>query len=206
MMIGTARTKLAPASGVVSSSRSGPRRRPSIAPRRRRAFPRSCCRAGSSRSCTGRGVSSTSSGSSSVQAALPESIFAPTKSGPACLDQIAQFPRVQVAGVILDRDLHAGIERLLSARFQHLHRVGDPRADAALGLAIFAGAEDDAEDRRAERLRHAEPESQMLLRGAPVLFEAHRGRADAPATRVELDPRSSAFFFTSRSGASSRLS
>ena len=102
-------------------------------------------------------------------------------------DEIDEFPRVHVARVVLDRDLHAGFLRGFFAGLEHLHGVGDAGADAALGLAVVGPAEDHAEDRRAERLRDANARSQMLVGRAPVFFEAHGSRADAPRSGVDFD-------------------
>ena len=101
-------------------------------------------------------------------------------------DQRDEFPRLHVARVILDGDLHAGIDRSAALALADLHGIGDARLDAAFGPAIIAIAQHDTEDRRPERLGHANAEREMLLRRAPLIFEALRGRANAPGAELDL--------------------
>ena len=54
---------------------------------------------------------------------------------------------MHVAGVILDGDFDARIERCAATGFENFHRVGDACADATLCLAILHRTEHDAIDR-----------------------------------------------------------
>ena len=105
--------------------------------------------------------------------------------GARLLDKREQFARLHVARMVLDRDLHAGIEGARPCLLEHGDRVGDPRADAARREPVVAIAEDDPKRLRPERPRHADAEREVLVRRAPVLLEPRRRRADAP--RAELD-------------------
>ena len=61
------------------------------------------------------------------------------------LDEGDEFPGLHVAGMIFDGDLDARVQGLAAAGAADFDRVRDARFDAALGVAILAAAEDDAE-------------------------------------------------------------
>src|SRR4030095_9059607 len=97
---------------------------------------------------------------------------------------------MHVAGVILDGDLNASVERLLAAILEHLHGVGDAGADATFGFAVFGGAEDDAVDGRANGLRNADAGFEMFFAGLPVSLVAAPALArgtNAPAAGIECN-------------------
>ena len=103
-------------------------------------------------------IASDSTGSSSVQQALPESKLAPHEVAAGFFDQAFQLRSPQVAGMVLDRNRHPGIDRSATDRLEHAHRLIDPGLDPALAEPVASIAEDHAEGRRAQGLCHADAE------------------------------------------------
>ena len=66
--------------------------------------------------------------------------------GAGGFDELAAFPRVQVATVIFHGDLDAGVEGVAATGLQHGHSVGNARLDTAFSFPVGHAAEQGAEN------------------------------------------------------------
>ena len=103
-------------------------------------------------------------------------------------DQPGELACLHVAGVILDRDLHARLERPLSDVFQDLDRIGDARLDSTRGYAVAEGPDDAADERRSENPGDLEHRNQLRFCIARGRVEDGGARADGQHAHFELDP------------------
>ena len=90
--------------------------------------------------------------------------------------------------MVFDGDPHAGIDGPAALRLQHLDRVFNSCLDAAFALAVFAVAENNAKNRRAERVGYSNTQGEVFFRRAPILSKSPGRWADTPTSQMNLQP------------------
>ena len=116
------------------------------------------------------------------------------------LDHHLHLARLQIAAVVLDGELDAGIDDPRAHPADRLDHVVDVHLDLRpLGVA----AEDAAHARGAEDLRRPQRPRDLLLERPVLRVERARARADGTVRQLQLDAEASACAFTCLTAASS---
>src|SRR5262249_24079675 len=111
----------------------------------------------------------------------------PDKLLPGLLDHGAGLPGLHIARVVLDRDLHAQIHRLIADAPEELDGRLHVRFDRRRAEPVLARPHVAAHGGRAYRLRDPQAFQELLARRAGALFPAPAGLADAPHAAIDRD-------------------